>query len=54
MKSHAVVWIETNGEFKVLSFTYEADADEFQEALEERGLPSLLINRRDVLNGGRG
>lgn len=45
----AVVWIDTDGRFKVSNHDYFEQAEEYAELLGEEGIPSRVLYRKDFL-----
>ena len=51
MDNFAVVWIETNGTFRIKGFQLERDAEHTARITNESGYPCVVITRQEVIEG---
>ena len=49
MDSAAVVWIDTDGKFKISGHDYFEQAEERAELLGEEGVPARVLYREDFI-----
>jgi hypothetical protein len=47
----AIIWIDTDGRFKLLRYNKKAEADEAARQTSECGLPCAVLSREDLLKG---
>jgi hypothetical protein len=51
MDKYAVIWIDTDGKFKIEGCEHYEDANEFANVLSDSGLPVQVISRGGLIRG---